>query len=86
MKDCILDFVESWKEYDNHNKYHHPNWESRLRDAGYYRIMYAGNGQNWPDVHKWCEAQVGNKHYVWTGFTFWFDCEKNAILFGLRWA
>jgi hypothetical protein len=92
MKDCIQDFVESWKGYDSNIKGNlqlpncPKNWESRLRDAGYYRAMYAGYGQKWPDVHKWCEEHVGKKHYAWTGFTFWFDSEKNAILFALRWA
>ena len=89
MKDCIQDFIESWKEYDSNIKGNlpFPNWESRLRDAGYYHAMYTGDGKNlWSDVHRWCEKHVGKKHYAWTGFTFWFDNEQNAIFFALRWS
>jgi hypothetical protein len=37
-------------------------------------------------MHHWCEQQFGKDHYAWTGSTFWFETEKDATLFGLRWA
>jgi hypothetical protein len=30
---------------------------------------------------------VGHQHYAWTGTsTFWFETERDAIMFALRWS
>jgi hypothetical protein len=44
------------------------------------------NTQRWSEIHRWCSDQFGSAHYSWTGSTFWFEDEKDAILFALRWS
>ena len=40
----------------------------------------------WQECHRWCCEHIGEDHYSWTGGTFWFENERDATLFALRWA
>jgi hypothetical protein len=84
MRDCIRDFVDSWKQYDSQSGVHSSNWNSRLADAGYHRVELI-RVTHWNDVHIWCEDIFGKQHYAWVGNEFWFECKENALLFQLKW-
>lgn len=84
MKDCIQDFVDSWKQYDSQLGVNGLNWHSRLSDAGYHQVELIRMA-DWSDVHTWCEDTFGNRHYTWVGNVFWFECKENALLFQLKW-
>jgi len=87
-KDCIHDFIESWKQYDKESSQNHDHyWPHRFRDAGYYRVEPSRDSvtYNWQEMHSWCEEHVGPRHYAWAGSTFWFDSDRAAVLFTLRW-
>jgi hypothetical protein len=88
-KDCIGDFVQAWRDWDKTRPLglaH--NWDSRCTDAGYYRVNVSPTTvqHHWIDMHKWCQQQFGKTHYFWsTTNTAWFESEKDAMLFILRW-
>jgi hypothetical protein len=93
-KDCIRDFIDSWRQYDMHgasgpiigNRIEQAaHWNTRFRDAGYYSAQ-PGNLQQWGQIHQWCCDQFGEQHYCWSGSTFWFESKKAAVLFLLRWS
>lgn len=93
-KDCIHDFIEAWKQWDladqqsRQGESVRPIWELRFRDAGYYRVESSRDSvtHSWQEMHQWCEQQFGREHYAWTGSTFWFESDRAAVLFTLRWA
>lgn len=55
----------------------------QFQEAGYYSV--AVSGYEWKKIHEWVETHYYNR-YTWTGSTFWFDDEKIATEFALRWA
>lgn len=61
MKDCISDFIQSWKYLDGIDS-KIPHWNMRFRDAGYYDVEVPNLSQ-WTQVHAWCEKQFGKEHY-----------------------
>lgn len=85
MKDCIHDFIEAWKKYDQDVDINPkvPPWTMRLHDAGYFGVD-KGSG-SWRECHEWCREQIGHRHYAWVGNRFWFECEQHAVLFKLKW-
>lgn len=85
MKDCIQDFIASWKQYDSTDGFNNARWDLRLSDAGYYGVTLTDISE-WTSTHKWCEKIYGKNHYAWTGATFWFESEKDATMFALRWS
>lgn len=90
--DCIKDFINSWKQYDKEpsdptRSYTNPQWHHRFRDAGYFCVHPAVDSlSKWPKMHEWCQEQFGRDHYSWTGSTFWFENEQDAVLFTLKWS
>lgn len=40
----------------------------------------------WREIHQWCHDHIGEDHYSWTGFTFWFENTRDAVAFALRWS
>lgn len=86
-KDCIQDFIDAWRERDDPSDPRVPPWNIRFREAGYYSAPIRLRVLNdWSDCHKWCNDKFGEKHYAWVGSTFWFETERDAILFILRWS
>ena len=84
MKDCIRDFIDSWKKWDDPNS---PflHWDRRFRDAGYHSAILSDT-TCWDLARKWCQDAFGEQHFAWTGLkTFWFEQEDHAVLFRLRW-
>ena len=58
------------------------DWNSILEDAGYYSIKFRPKTKQCWD---WCAKEFGLGHIAWTGSKFWFESEKDAIMFTLRW-
>ena len=87
MKDNIREFVETWKSWSISRNATSFKWASRLKDAGYIGIPLNGRYMSeWPKVHEWCNTHIGESHYTWTGSTFWFENQKDANWFALRWS
>lgn len=89
-KDCIVDFVQAWRNWDKTRPLDLAHkWDSRFADAGYYRVNVSPTTvqYHWLEINKWCQEQFGKTHYCWsTNNTFWFESEKDAMLFILRWS
>jgi len=88
VKDCIQDFISAWKAYDASEDRHDRDWNIRFKEAGYYSAM-CGSGVTitvWQQIHQWCEKQYGANHFAWRGSRFWFETERDALLFILRWS
>lgn len=58
--------------------------QNHLAEAGFTRINYT-NFHVWRQMHDWCKEVIGEQYYIWFGSTFWFSCEKDAIMFDLKW-
>jgi hypothetical protein len=92
-KDCIHDFIQAWKQWDQvedqgrNGESTRPFWNLRLQDAGYYGIEPSREAirDHWQEMHHWCEQQFGKNNYAWTSSTFWFESDRAAMLFTLRW-
>ena len=65
-----------------------PNWAEVFRDGGYYMVNpnLGGWVDKWQEMHQWCVANFGENHYAWNGNNFWFENEKDAIMFALKWS
>jgi hypothetical protein len=61
-------------------------WNEQFQGAGYYSVDTHVMTIDWTGCHAWCQQQFGEDHYSWTGSTFWFETEQDALLFTLRWA
>lgn len=86
MKDCIQDFVAAWKSLDSADGISkHIHWDTRFQDAGYFSVEFNAL-KNWQEVHEWCRRWIGEEHYSWTGSVFWFESEKAASWFALKWS
>lgn len=59
-------------------------WNEELAKAGYINVPLTSSAE-WSEVHRWCVANIGKNRYTWTGNIFWFETEKDAIMFTLRW-
>ena len=84
----LREFVTAYQEIDRINRTDLTsiNWNTRLQQAGYHSIhlnlKYVGQ-----DIVSWCEKNYGPNNFTWTGNdTFWFNTEKDAVLFALRWS
>lgn len=60
------------------------DWHGAFKDQGYHDVVLSELTQ-WQEIHRWCEQQFGQDHYVWVANRFWFEREQDAILFALRW-
>lgn len=88
MKDPIANFVDAWNRWD---RAQHPDnttidWSRRFRDAGYYPARLDISAGSWTAVERWCRQHFGDGHFIWTGTTFWFENQRDAVLFTLRWS
>jgi len=92
--DCIHDFIRAWKQWDIaqdkscDGERTQPLWNVRFQDAGYYGIEASRKAitDHWQEMHHWCEQQFGKNNYAWTGSSFWFENEKDSVLFALKWS
>ena len=87
MTETIRDFAEHRRV--DHITAKNDFWSKNVREeyqaAGYYPIEVSFLWQ-WGEIHEWCHDHIGRDHYSWTGSTFWFETEKAAMWFALRWA
>lgn len=69
------------------------HWQRRFKDAGYYEVQApmpidVDEGHTYrvhPSVKNWCDEKFGSDHYSWIYDRFYFETEKDAMLFVLRW-
>lgn len=79
----IGEFVSQVQEYREYEGILTPiDWNDLLEDAGYYSIEFRPKTQACWD---WCAKEFGLGHIAWTGSKFFFETEKDAIMFTLRW-
>ena len=62
------------------------DWTTVFRSGGYYLVNPNTTPPRWEEIHPWCMETFGYDHYAWNGNNFWFETEKDAIMFTLRWA
>lgn len=62
-------------------------WHSEdFKEEGWIGVQTGKRpAMEWTDCHKWCSEQFQD-NYHWTGSTFWFTTEQDAMLFALKWA
>lgn len=60
-----------------------PKYARDLGQAGFFSMEFGGG--DWAECHQWCLDTYGDR-YTWTGHTFWFLTEQDAMWFALRWA
>lgn len=64
------------------------DWNIILADRGYVPVPIGVRprkpGERYA-MQVWCDEQLGEEHYAWTGSNFWFETENDAIMFALRW-
>jgi hypothetical protein len=60
------------------------DWNVKLEEGGYYSVDLR-SAEHWTDIHQWCRGQYGQENYSWSGTRFWFQTDREAMLFALRW-
>lgn len=60
------------------------DWDRILSNGGYYRVPVLSYS-DWQEIMRWCNENVGEDHYTWTGYSMWFETSEAATLFALRW-
>lgn len=87
-KYSISDFIQQWDKFDTVISQKEPiqfPWEERFKQAGYYSAVFNGHVLCWDEVQEWCKLQYGIDHYSWFGSRFFFEKEKDKMLFILKW-
>jgi hypothetical protein len=81
----LRQFIKTVKENQG-NPIQIPPWDKILPEQGYIGVDLTTDAvSKWQELHKWCQEHIGEEHYSWTGYKFWFEKEKDAIMFVLRW-
>ena len=79
----IADFIRQAKELCDSGKVSEPiNWNGLFLLNGYISVEFMPKNKECWD---WGREQFGPEHIAWTGSKFWFESEKDAIMFTLRW-
>jgi hypothetical protein len=79
----IAEFLNQIRELRNTNKLIEPlDWNDLFEIAGYVSVDLSPKNK---DCYLWAREQFGLEHIAWTGSKFWFESEKDAIMFTLRW-
>ena len=79
----IQDFV---KEIQKEKRQFGTVLYASLAKAGYVRVDWKDSfNDTWPALHNWCIETIGKEHYTWMGTVFWFENERDALMFILRW-
>ena len=62
-------------------------WAEDFRKAKYHEAQPNDKTVNgdWRAIHTWCEEQFGLHGYTWTGHIWWFENERDKLMFLLRW-
>jgi len=79
----IADFIRQVQELRDSDKLIEPiNWNGLFLLNGYISVDLIPKNK---DCYLWAREQFGPEHIAWTGSRFWFEREKDAIMFTLRW-
>jgi len=79
----IQDFIHKVQELRDSGKLIEPiNWNGLFLLNGYISVDFRPKTKECWD---WCIKEFGKGHIAWTGSKFWFESEKDAIMFTLRW-
>ena len=78
---------EMYKTFLRLNDRKKTQWAEDFRKAKYHEAQpndktVAGN---WSDIHTWCDEKFGPHGYTWTGHIWWFENERDKLMFLLRW-
>ena len=67
--------------------YKEEKWQDVLTEAGFVnRRLTHANRYYVDDAYRWCKSVLGDEHFALIGFAdFWFENEKDANWFSLRW-
>lgn len=65
---------------------HIPDWNAVMRKGGYYHVIPNWTHTSWSYMHEWLQCNIGREHYAWNGENFWFETEKAATWFALKFA
>lgn len=83
----IREYIDYIKQVDPLVKKTDYDWRWAFDKMNYPSVLLgSASHQQWTEVHAWCQEHVGEQHYAWTGSRFWFDQEKDAMLFALKWS
>ncbi len=94
--DRITDFIQTWENYEISGiSYNSVTWNRRFREAGYVGVeKYFSSFDVMEETIGWCEMTFGKGHYAYLAvlsprhrfaYNFWFETDKDAMLFSLRW-
>jgi hypothetical protein len=78
---------EMYKTFLRLNDRKQTQWADDFRKAKYHEAIpndKTVNGE-WRYIHTWCEEQFGKNGYTWTGHIWWFENERDKLMFLLRW-
>jgi hypothetical protein len=79
----IADFIRQVNEIIESDGLSEPiNWNGLFLLNGYIPVEFSPKNKV---CYDWCSEQFGSEHFAWTGSKFWFEREKDAIMFTLRW-
>jgi hypothetical protein len=88
----IREFTQQVLEMQDKKQLYEPiDWNHVLKVQGYMgvsvpiKVSKMNEGER-TQMRTWCNLNVGEEHYVWTGSQFWFETESAAVLFALRWS
>ena len=88
MIKTIRDFADDRVNVRNWSHSTAARVREEYRAAGYHPVQVGllGREGEWQEIHQWCRDHIGEQNYSWTGSTFWFETERDAVLFALRWS
>ena len=78
---------EMYKTFLRLNDRKKTQWAEDFRKAKYHEAEPNDKTVNgdWRAIHTWCEEQFGLHGYTWTGHIWWFENERDKLMFLLRW-
>lgn len=89
--DKISDFVAAWKVYDSTSgtAITSTTWDRRFREAGYFKIEKNRRCQDLNPMIEWLYTNVDRENCIYLSLrettNFYFQSEKDAVLFALKW-
>jgi len=78
---------EMYKTFLRLNDRKQTQWAEDFRKAKYHEAIpndITVNGE-WRYIHTWCDEKFGKHGYTWTGHIWWFENERDKLMFLLRW-
>ena len=78
---------EMYKTFLRLNDRKKTQWAEDFRKAKYHEAQPNDKTVNgdWRYIHTWCDEKFGPHGYTWTGEIWWFENERDKLMFLLRW-